>query len=147
MGLDMTLKARGFLTEYSDPALHSMMSALTENIRFGSDIQYIEVEAIYWRKANQIHRWFVEKIQDGVDECQEVPVTRDDLVELHRLISNVIEHPEQAQELMPPQEGFFFGSTEIDDYYWDQLRRTQTRLMEILEQADPMWTFYYQSSW
>lgn len=24
----------------------------------------------YWRKANQIHKWFVEHVQDGEDDCQ-----------------------------------------------------------------------------
>ena len=23
----------------------------------------------YWRKANQIHNWFVENVQDGEDDC------------------------------------------------------------------------------
>lgn len=26
-------------------------------------------EVGYWRKANQIHNWFVENVQDGVDDC------------------------------------------------------------------------------
>ena len=24
----------------------------------------------YWRKANQIHNWFVNRVQDGIDDCE-----------------------------------------------------------------------------
>ena len=37
----------------------------------------------YWRKANQIHNWFVENIQDGEDDCDyHREVTKEDLKEL-----------------------------------------------------------------
>lgn len=149
MGLDMTLTARRHVSEYTDPELHAMMNALTESIRFGSDIYAIEVEAIYWRKANAIHKWFVDNVQDGRDECQRTRVTREQLVELLRVITDVVDYPEQAQELLPTQSGCFFGSTEINDRYWDELTRTRDRLREILEQTDIRneWDFYYQSSW
>lgn len=29
----------------------------------------IEEQVGYWRKANQIHHWFVEHVQDGEDDC------------------------------------------------------------------------------
>jgi hypothetical protein len=29
----------------------------------------------YWRKANQIHKWFVDNVQDGKDNCGEYDVT------------------------------------------------------------------------
>ena len=30
---------------------------------------HISEEVGYWRKTNQIHNWFVENVQDGVDDC------------------------------------------------------------------------------
>ena len=40
-------------------------------------------EVGYWRKANQIHNWFVDNIQDGKDDCNyHREVTEDDLQEL-----------------------------------------------------------------
>jgi hypothetical protein len=29
----------------------------------------IEEEVMYWRKANHIHAWFVDNVQDGEDDC------------------------------------------------------------------------------
>lgn len=37
-------------------------------------------EVGYWRKANQIHNWFVENVQDGEDDCDyHNEVTKEDL--------------------------------------------------------------------
>lgn len=36
----------------------------------------------YWRKANAIHNWFVENIQNGVDDCGTYEVTKEKLEEL-----------------------------------------------------------------
>ena len=33
-------------------------------------VTYIEEEVGYWRKANQIHKWFVDNVQDGEDNCE-----------------------------------------------------------------------------
>jgi len=34
-------------------------------------------------------------------------------------------------ELLPPSEGFFFGSSDIDDYYWQDLEYTVEQLKDI----------------
>lgn len=37
----------------------------------------------YWRKANQIHNWFVDTVQNGIDDCDyHREVTEEDLKEL-----------------------------------------------------------------
>ena len=44
-------------------------------------------ETGYWRKANHIHQWFVENIQDGNDDCREYYVPRERLKELLEILS------------------------------------------------------------
>ncbi len=86
----------------------------------------VEWTAIYWRKANQIHGWFVNKLADGVDECQCIRVTRDNL-------------------------GFFFGGYEIDEYYWQDIEETHKQLTELLDEIteENKWNYEieYQASW
>ena len=38
-----------------------------------------------WRKANQIHKWFVDNCQEGDDNCQRHYVSRENLEELLEL--------------------------------------------------------------
>ena len=44
----------------------------------------------YWRKANQIHRWFVENVQDGTDDCGEYEVSKEQLEELLDICREVL---------------------------------------------------------
>ena len=41
-----------------------------------------------------------------------------------------------AEELLPTQDGFFFGSTLYDEYYLDDLRSTVSQINKILDTTD-----------
>lgn len=151
MGLDMYLTAKRFISNYNpeDADLRAGIMALD----FGmSDMEVKEVsfEAMYWRKANGIHRWFVQNVQEGVDDCGEYYVTTEDLETLLGLCKQVLEDNSKAHELLPPQSGFFFGGTDVDDWYLEQLAATAARLetllnMDAVKNHDV--NLYYQSSW
>lgn len=44
----------------------------------------------YWRKANHIHNWFVENIQDGNDNCDDYYVTMEDLGKLYDTCMDIL---------------------------------------------------------
>jgi hypothetical protein len=74
-------------------------------------------------------------------------VSRTDLTALLETCTRVLAEPEKAAELLPPQSGFFFGSTDIDEYfYWKNVRDT-VALLESLLAEDATGDFYYRSSW
>src|SRR4051794_31057713 len=51
---------------------------------YDSSWSSIYEEVAYWRKANQIHNWFVEALHNGVDDpCFTQVVTKENLVELN----------------------------------------------------------------
>ena len=55
----------------------------------------IHEDVAYWRKANAIHKWFVDRVQDGVDDCDyHREVTERDLKDLldicETILANVI---------------------------------------------------------
>lgn len=153
MGLDMCLNAKRFISEYRDADKQIAEQIRAINIPgLGKRlVNSIETEAMYWRKANAIHKWFVDNVQDGVDECQESDVSTENLRTLVALCKEVLANranEERVLELMPPQAGFFFGSTEIDDYFWDEVERTITELEALLAtEGIENWYFTYRSSW
>jgi hypothetical protein len=57
-----------------------------------------------------------------------------------------IADPSVAQALLPTQEGFFFGGTDYDEYYYADLEHTRDALTAALAQQDDS-DFCYQSSW
>jgi len=154
MGLDMYLSAKKYMSKYFDPTDTDKIKKINEifNVDGEEDGDYGAQEVIfrvaYWRKANQIHQWFVDNCQDGVDECQETWLSRDQLRSLLDLCEKIIADPKLGEELLPTQSGFFFGSTEYDEYYMDDVRYTVERLTKILnDTAFTKCDFYYQSSW
>lgn len=105
-------------------------------------------EVGYWRKANAIHRWFVENIQDGVDDCGQYEVEKEKLEELLGVCQEVIAHNHKSDFLLPTQSGFFFGSTEYDEWYFEDIKDTIKILEKVLEETDfDRQMITYQSSW
>lgn len=110
-----------------------------------------DAELMYWRKANQIRRWFVEHLNDfdPSDNLGEYDVSREVLQDLIDDIDYVLEDEsiERAEEVMPTGSGFFFGNTEYDEYYFDSLRYTRERIQEILDTTSEEDEIYYTEWW
>ncbi len=107
---------------------------------------HVEVTCAYWRKANQIHAWFVENVQQGNDDCGEHYVSHEKLKQLLDLVNKAL--AERNPNLLPPQEGFFFGSTDIDEWYWKDLKNTKAKLDRVFALPEmSKLSFYYTSSW
>lgn len=144
MGLDMYLHASAPLEESKRKDLFKVLNVPGKSIR-GSDLK---LEAAYWRKANQIHGWFVKNVADGEDDCSnEYYVSKDSLRKLLDTINAVLTDKSKAKELLPPMQGFFFGSTDVDEWYWEQLTNTKEILEELLTDPYKDWSFSYKSSW
>ncbi len=155
MGLDQYLYAKRYVGgwKHSGEQENSLYRSILGQLGLppepcdGAPSLTVSVNVAYWRKANQVHGWFVANVQDGVDECQEAYVEREKLVELRDLAKRAVD--EKNAELLQPQGGFFFGSTEIDDWYWEDLQRTVDILDAVLNNPvfEKGWDFYYRSSW
>ena len=149
MGLDMYLSAE----KYHYGALDEEPTDLTKAVNAMTDTKGYQVKsfkiwACDWRKANQIHEWFVQNVQGGEDDCAPYNVDTGQLSELVDLCKRVLANRELAEELLPPQEGFYFGETKIDEYYFQDLEDTIKKLEPfVTDPAWASWDFTYQSSW
>lgn len=134
----------------------------------------------YWRKANQIHNWFVNNIQDGRDDCNyHREVTKEDLSALLDVCKRVLDScemiegkinngykfengrkipivvngkyvkdPSIAISLLPSTSGFFFGHTDYDEWYVNDIKNTIDIITTVLETTDfDKQMIYYVSSW
>lgn len=154
MGLDMYLTANRYISPYAlrpeERQIGDAISALV-GLPKGTDdevgrIEGVSMRAGYWRKANQIHAWFVEHIQGGTDDCGDYYVSREQLRELGEACRQVQADPKRAEELLPTQGGFFFGSTAYGDDYMQDLADT-VRIVDYALSLPDSWTFEYHSSW
>jgi len=186
MGLDMHLTARKSLYgEYKDgerfdtEEMKKVRDVFPEMFRAGH-LDSIEVgfEVGYWRKSNQIHKWFVDNVQKGVDNCQGFYVSKEDLSKLLVLVDKVLAssklvndsvvggytygeagkkipmlqdgkvmlNTEVAEKLLPVEQGFFFGGTHYDEWYYGDLEETK-EIIERCLKLDDGWDFEYRASW
>ena len=150
MGLDHWLEGELYLSNYDDTVKNiknNLKHTITETDNF--EIKTISIEFVVWRKINAIHKFFVEKVQDGVDDCKSYYVELDILIELKNLINEVIKNKDKAESLLPTQSGFFFGSIDYDSYYYEELIETKKKLDIIIKfvEKNPKWNIKYYSSW
>lgn len=157
MGLDMYLTGHRYIWRHTqEPQEDMLRNAVSKATGFkANQIKGIRLDLGYWRKANAIHNWFVHNVQHGEDDCREYYVSREQLQELkdtcQRILSvaeNGDNWTEEADEFLPPTEGFFFGDTNYNDYYLQDLKETIVIIDNIL--TDPVLVdvdITYQSSW
>jgi hypothetical protein len=143
MGLDMYLSAKRYIWDKEGEGVEVNGVDIPAPLK----LKELGCRAAYWRKANQIHGWFVRNVQDGEDNCRPFDVTREDLEALIDVCRKVLANRELAAELLPPNEGFFFGGYEYDDDYFDELQDTVDELGVLLKALDDSWSFEYQASW
>lgn len=93
------------------------------------------VEVAYWRKANQIRNWFAMNLDEFADNGS-TPVRREDLVELKNVCLLVLKDRSKAKSLLPTSSGFFFGSTQFDEWYFEDVRYTAEVLQEVIEKTN-----------
>lgn len=146
MGLDMYLKGKRYLwhNERDEIADEPVIKKLTK----GRQLKQVEFELGYWRKANAIHKWFVDNCQGGEDDCDEYFVKYSDLVKLRDICKTALDN--KKIEVLPTTSGFFFGSTEYDDLYWEDIQYTYELMSELCQDEDitnGSVYVYYQSSW
>lgn len=106
-------------------------------------------EVAYRRKANAIHRYFVENVQNWVDDCWDYLLSKDTLERLVDLCKKVLSSKDYslAYELLPTRDWFFFGSTNVDELYAERLQYTVNTLKTIIKEFDEKFNYYYSSSW
>jgi hypothetical protein len=149
MGLDMYLTAKRYVSEYNEPdkVISTEIMRHFPELTALQTVQEVSVRVGYWRKANAIHKWFVDHVQKGTDDCGNYYVSRDQLTALREVCERVRDWPGGlAAEQLPTTSGFFFGGTDYDEYYMQDVNRTIRIIDECLQLPDS-WDFEYHSSW
>lgn len=180
MGLDMCLGARRYIGRNFSTEGRTELEPVAAKLGLPADAESYELEAqvAYWRKANAIHKWFVDNCAEGKDDCRPVYVEREKLAALRDICQRIVDscklvdgtvtngytlgeggirkpileagktiaNPELAAELLPTENGFFFGSTDYDQWYLENVQDTLEQIDKALALPDRI-DFYYRASW
>lgn len=187
MGLDMYLHRKENV--YGEPAIE-IKKANKLPLRDEEHPQYEWVqlctECAYWRKANAIHKWFIDNCGGGDADRRTMDVSLEQLKELLNVCKEVLQNIELVdgkvsngytlrknskgeverlynfidgkvikdasicKRLLPTESGFFFGSTDYDEYYVECIQETIEQLEGVIKDAEgtdkDVW-FEYYASW
>lgn len=153
MGLDMYLEKRTYIgAQYEYNKISGKISLKKDGKKINikeNRVNSITERIGYWRKANAIHKWFVDNIQDEEDDCRDYQVSIEQLLELKKECENSL-IVEKDEDILQTTSGFFFGSTEYDEYYFEQLKYTIELINDIIsehDEEDYTVSYIYHSSW
>ena len=92
-------------------------------------------ELAYWRKHANLHGYIVDTFADGLDECQKINLSLEDL----KKILNAVEINN-----LPETTGFFFGKSRTEDR-----EPSIKQLVKVISWVNevPGRKVYYQASW
>lgn len=85
----------------------------------------------YFRKVNFLMSFF-----DYEGNCEYVPIDKNQVIDLIDTCKQVLENYNRANELLPTQCGFFFGSTDYDEFYFSDVKDVLDKFTEILDTTD-----------
>lgn len=94
----------------------------------------------YWRKANAI-LGLIERTccEDEIENCRPIYLSMGQVEEMLETCKKVQKDHSLASELIPTQEGFFFGTQEYGQWYFENLDYTIElfeKLLKFLNEGD-----------
>ena len=132
----------------TDDYYEHLGEAVYENNRLQYyDDSNVLTEIAYFRKSNWLHGYFdrlcEERTGHGIEDCEYFVFSKHDLHTLLEIARDVIatDSIAYAEDWLPPQSGFFFGSTAIDNYYFEDLQDF-VDTMEQWEDSDEQFVYY-----
>lgn len=163
MGLDMYFYARK--TTYKsfskwDKPDRADETNYPEDLKTFSDYIYdrnfksveteIRYQIGYFRKFNALHSYIVKTFANGIDNCQDIILYKKDVEQIKKVLDDVLKAntEEKAKEILPTQSGFFFGGTDYDEYYFEDVKDATDLMQNLLDNFDfESYQLVYQASW
>jgi hypothetical protein len=93
-------------------------------------------------------------VQGGLDDCDRYEVHVEQLAHLRSMCAGahaayLAGDLAKARDILSPRDGFFFGSTKIDEWWASDVERTIAAIDSLIVTAIDAHNvrFFYQSSW
>lgn len=126
----------------------------TKSSKFDYDVAE---ELAYFRKFNALNRFILVNTNSPLDLNDVVEVPMEVFDKLYDIVNKLltaynacpIKAERMARTLLPTQSGFFFGSVDYDEYYWNDLVRLKESLEALFKRAEEIKDehYWYESNW
>lgn len=163
MGLDMYLRREisGLEEDGVMEKINERLEAIGVKETNNIELNLVQ-EVLYWRKFNALHEYIFKqyggeednctKIYLGVEELRDICDLLREIVRVAKLKDGKIVNANEVARLLPTAEGFFWGSTDYDEYYYNEVKSTVEELERLLVEDKKLKdcgleTKYYYYAW
>lgn len=115
---------------------------IAERILMGEDTG---APSWYGRKINFLQNRISEIIEHEVNNITFYEISLDDVKQIIEDCQFIKEHPDSAEDMLPTVEGFFFGSTEYGDLYFEDIDYLLESLPVFIKGSDENTRYIYYS--
>jgi hypothetical protein len=113
-----------------------------------TDAEHDSIERVWTgRKENHIRQAVQTLTGKEPVNCGYVFLRKEDMNALVNRLRMVSEDASKAAVLLPTQSGFFFGSTEYGEYYFEDVKRELEDFQQILDEWDESSAYGYWEWW
>ena len=85
-------------------------------------------ELLFFKKVNFLLPFF-----DYTENYEDIEINKQQVEDLVDTCKQVLKEKSKAKTLLPNTEGFFFGSTEYDEMYFDNVKLVLQRFQHLLK--------------
>lgn len=93
---------------------------------------FFALEDAYFRKVNFIYEYFNDRIDHDYEMCL---TDKEDIINLIAKCDEVIKNNNKASLILPTRSGFFFGSTDYNDWYYSDVKDCKTQMKALLKKV------------
>lgn len=95
----------------------------------------------YFRKHNNVHNWFVENVQKGVDDCGRYRISVDDLQNLKQICENIMSHVTKTKR--PPKYSTDIHGEQYEVWQYDEYTITDEGMEYVKEHFPSRSGFFF----
>lgn len=145
MGLDQAIKR---MTPETALKLAKWQESGQNDEYFISDEEYGAIEELWrGRKENHIRAAIEYLSGENAINCGYVFLSKPVVERLTERLAEVSQEHSLAATVLPTQDGFFFGSTQYDEYYFADIERELEAFRTILKEWDESKSYAYWEWW
>lgn len=152
MGLDQFINANIYVPVKKIKDAVADTPAIAKHVDTEGNGAIVRVQIAQFRKFNALHG-YIESKGGKIENLQDVPINNL-LEELYYDCKQILATKDSkdgnadAIDRMPPTAGFFFGSTEVDGWYYKDVKELHDLLADIVGLGDnENVTFTYRAWW
>jgi hypothetical protein len=130
--------------EYRNNTITSIKSPQELEVIFNEEKKHIyPMSDAYFRKVNFIYEYFRNKLEN--ESCVITKNELNEFIQNCKEVYNKKGNENYAKQVLPTTSGFFFGSTDYDEWYWNDVKDCIAQMQKIYKALKDddyvMWDF------